>query len=464
MVMRRAVTGLRGSTCSSEQGMALMSVILVLMMVSGLCAALAISGNTETLIARNHQVAAEARAAAEAGLSHAVEVVIAELQDWETDGLASASAAISGLLDGPDNQTGTTADNGSLEALGIPRPPARRSLAGLPGITYEARVFDDDDPDPARDVTLSADDRIRIGEISGQSVIDENTRIVVWARGYASGNAVATVEAIVGPVKLPAVVTNNNLTISGSVTLAGTEGGAHSNADLTLSGNPTITQDATASGAYSTSGSPTIGVASGGGYGEMRLRAVNAENHLSKADFILDVDGTMTTTSNGMTVSCNPCAGAWVHNASGWVISGNDNPTGGTYYIEGGLAQGNATISGSPGSNATPARISIIAEGSIEISGNPILRPDAPGLLFVTNGDLKINGNPNTVGEEGQVLVHEQLMISGNPALLGQILVENAATDSTLVTSNTISGSGTITYNGTAPATFFAVTAWRRVP
>ena len=93
----------------------------------------------------------------------------------------------------------------------------------------------------------------------------------------------------------------------------------------------------------------------------------------------------------------------------------------GTYLVE-----GDAHVSGSPGTAASPIPLSIIATGSIEISGNPDLRPDAPEILFVTDGDLKISGGLTLpMNVEGQILVREQLHISGNPNLFGQIVVEN---------------------------------------
>lgn len=64
---------------------------------------------------------------------------------------------------------------------------------------------------------------------------------------------------------------------------------------------------------------------------------------------------------------------------------------------------------------------------------------------------------------EGQMLVHEQIMIVGNPTLAGQILVEDAVDISPLVTSNQISGNATISYNGTIGANIFAVISWQEV-
>ena len=396
--------------------------------------------------------------------------MIAELRDWQTNGFASASAAMSDLLLGPDDQGGTAAtdaDNGSLEVLGIPRPPATLNLVGLPGITYEARVFDEDDP--ARGLTLFAADQTRIGEPTGDVVSDENTRIVVRAIGYATNGAVATIEATIAPVVLPAIVTNGDLTISGNASVTGTEGSVHANGDLTLSGNAAITKDATSSGGYSASGSVVVG----GAYGEsqplMTVPSVRASDHLSKADFILTSGGTLTPPEGA--VICDASAdndacedigyGGEYEGASGWKLNGNHaSIIAGTYYVEGGV-----DISGNQGSTLDPLEVTIIAEGSIDVSGNVDLVPDYPGLLFVTDGDLEASGNFVANTTEGQMLVHEQVELTGNVTLAGQLLVEDAANASNLVTANSISGNAMQAYNGgLAGPIDFTVTAWRPTP
>src|SRR5688500_9890562 len=118
--------------------MALVAVMLLLMTISALGAALAISSTTETMIARNHQTAAEARAAAEAGLSHAAALTLDFLQDspatYATPTLAMTALILDTSLAGID-----------VLETGV-------DLSG-PTIRYEATVLDDDDED-ARDIDL----------------------------------------------------------------------------------------------------------------------------------------------------------------------------------------------------------------------------------------------------------------------------------------------------------------------
>jgi len=451
----------RRTRARDEQGIALIGVLLLLLLMSALSAALAVSASTETVIARNHQLSAEARAAAEAGLIHAAQLAVTNIQSWQANGFATPSAAMSSLLRGPDNQSGSTAtdaDNGSLEALGVPRPPARLQLAGLPGVFYEARLFDEDDS--TRGLTLSSADRTRIAE-DNQPFVDANQKILIRAIGYSNGDAVATLEAIIGAASMPAIVTNGSLTISGNPSVTGSGGSAHANVDLTVSGSPSFSEDATASATYSANGNPSIGGVSGGGYPNQTVPNINAADYLALADFILRSDGRLTDAVG--TVMCdassngNACKAGygWVFGGSEWSMNSN-SWTAGTYY-----AQTTVRITGNPGSSVNPAQISIIAEGSIDISGNPDIRPDTPNLLFVTNGDLEVSGGMDMYGPESQILVKEQLKWSGNGTFSGQILVQDVPSVSNLVTSNVISGNPTFTYNGLSGTPAFVLSSWR---
>ncbi len=88
--------------------------------------------------------------------------------------------------------------------------------------------------------------------------------------------------------------------------------------------------------------------------------------------------------------------------------------------------------------------------------------------MFVTDGDLKSSSSmvmPLTV--EGAILVHEQLDVGGGTILSGQIIVEDAANNSSLVTENKISGNATFSSNGTLGGAggvlLLTPTAWREV-
>ena len=366
----------------NERGSALILVVLVLMMMSALTAALTVNGQTETLISRNQRAGAQAQAAAEAGLNHAVELATTYIFEWNANGFTiGPEEAVDALLLGPDGASGTTGtdvDNGSLAARvgagievaeAIPLNTPQSIVAGG-AATYEASVLDDDAEAPDEE---------------GDLVNDINETLIVRATGYGPDNTKVVLEALIAPVPMPAIVTNGDLDISGSVTIDGTHGSVHSNGDLTITGGASdIEGTVTASGTYT--GSPT----GSGGAAPLPLPTISASDYLHYADFILTSTGTMTDQAG--TVLCTwsggtPCNNWDFDSGSGeWSIGSTAPPTG-TYYVE-----GSVKISGSPGSEENPMQITIIAEDSIDMSGSPDIIPDTPELLFVTDGDLEITG------------------------------------------------------------------------
>jgi hypothetical protein len=259
--------------------------------------------------------------------------------------------------------------------------------------------------------------------------------------------------------------------ISGSPSVTGVRGSVHSNANLSLTGSPDISQSATASGTYTVTGNPSIGGISGGEFGLIPVPPIRAVDYQSKSTFTLQADGRIVeigTKGGGSRTVCNANANpnackasgyAWTYAGGTWGLGDTTVPPEGTYYVE-----GNVDISGSPGSSTLPARLSIIATGNIDISGSPFFRPFDPDILFVTDMDLRIGGNFTVPGAfEGQMLVREQVAVHGNPTLAGLLLVEGAASVSNLVTANVISGNPTLISNGLTSFGGFEVSAWRQI-
>ena len=67
------------TTARCEQGSILLGVMLLTMMMAAISLMMGLSGQTELLIARSDESTARAHAAAEAGLSHAVDVTLSYL-------------------------------------------------------------------------------------------------------------------------------------------------------------------------------------------------------------------------------------------------------------------------------------------------------------------------------------------------------------------------------------------------
>jgi Tfp pilus assembly protein PilX len=446
-----------------ERGSALIAVLLLLMMMTALAGALSMGGQTETFVSRNQNSGAQAQSIAEAGLNHAVELVVTYIFEYNSNGFATYEAAVDALLAGPDGDPGTADDNTSLAArAGIDAAEdiplgVQLGIAGAVGVTYDALVMDDDDGD-------------------GNLTDDINDRLIIRATGYGPDNSKVTLEAIISPASLGAIVTEADLELSGNVKITSSDPNhpdpdpaVHSNGDIVVDGTSTdISGTVTATGTLTTTDADIVG---SGSAARVPIPKVNAADYEVWADYKLHDDGRMETLqgagAGAMSAVCtskNPCNGwSYDHGSGTWSVSSN---TSGTYYVE-----GNATVSGSPGSKAAPVALSIIAEGNIDISGTPKIVPDAPELLFVTNKDLKILGSLDVVeGEEevidvqGQMLVREQVELGGNVSLLGQLIVEDALdSSSTLVTSNHIHGNVVIEYAGGLGSSTFTVTGWRDV-
>lgn len=459
--------GRGGNQRHSERGFALVAVMLLLVLVMGMAVALSVGGDTGLRIARNYEAHAVARSAAEAGLNHGAGVLGDWIAQWQANGFATRSAAMTFILRGPDNLIGTVAsdaDNGSLEALGavaaqrIPRPPGRRTLS--PAAAYEVRAFDDDDA--ARGVTLSAADRARIGE-NGQAAADANQTIVIRSIGYGPNDTVVVLEATLGFVVIsPAILVNGPMELGGSSSIEGTGGGIHANGNLTLSGNASVARDATASGTYSAGGSSSVNGISGGGYQQVAAPDIRAASRMGDADWFLTNTGMMTDRNgtlvcDGRAGGCDSRGWSWTSASNTWNQGGNTVQNG-TYY-----ADGSIRMNGNVGSAAVPARISLITTGSVEIIGNPDLIADTPGLFILAEGDVRLVGNLSQYAPEAHVLVREQFEITGRVDLCGQVIVQNVPSVSTTVTANRMVGSGSITYNGSlgTPAAT-AVTGWRQ--
>ena len=447
----------RAARRDSERGSAIITVLLLLLLMTGLAAALTVSGRTESLITRNHQSRAQARAAAEAGLNHAVQIAVDYLQTVDP---VNIPGALDALLVNPVALAGVafatpTAVAGAIDAA----------------TSYQVFLMDEDDPDRGAAATNLTADADADNDEDGAELTDNNRTLVFRAIGTAQGGATVTLEALISPVELGAIVADGDLDISGSVSITGgDDADVHSNGDLTIDGSATVD-----SGGMTSTGEFDGPAPGYGGAAEKPLPQVSAEDYKHHADYVLTDMGALTCNSAGgctspatgvaygygatmctAAASGNGCRADWGWRFAGgaWSMGSAGTPQNGTFYVE-------TDVSISSGPTLT---MTLIAEGSIDISGSPNLTAHTNELLFVTDGDLDISGGVDTdVIAQGQMLVHEQLSISGNATLGGQIIVEDAANNHSLVDSNSISGNVTINYNGTLGTNQFFVTGWREV-
>jgi cytoskeletal protein CcmA (bactofilin family) len=276
--------------------------------------------------------------------------------------------------------------------------------------------------------------------------------------GNTSSNAMTVLESLmrIGSFNPGnAITVGGNLTLSGNPTIEGTNGGVHANGNLSISGSVYISENATATGTYSQSGSPTIGATAAGSQPQVTIPAVDPTVFAASTDYRLAADGNVYD-KNGVAQPLDEKKhdwNGWNFSSGTWNLSGNTTINA-TLYIE-----GNASISGSPGSATSPWIATIIATGSIQLSGSPVMRPPTqtdPGnlyrsgtenLLFVAGQDVQITGTPNQV-LQGIIAAHEQVSLSGNSQVTGFIIADDASNKGTVVVNDAVQGNIDLTYNG----------------
>lgn len=401
------------------RGVALPLALMALLVLAAMSGALLTIGVSEVQISANLLRGTQAQFLAEAGLEDAF--------NWFR---SDDNRVINAPTPGPTTISGLSGPGTTLSAVGT------YSVQYMPGNSTGSTL--------TNSVLVVSTGTITSGSITiAQKVI----RAII-SNGYNSNDAVRT---------------KGNLTIDGSVEIEGTCGNVHTNGNLTLSGGGIdIDQSATASGTYTTSGSPNVGGTAAGSQPTKDIPTVDPAYFLDAAKKalaantifqmksdgkVLDGAGTLLTTlTSGQTYNYFTYTSG---TPASWSLSGNTGSTG-TYYFE-----GNVSISGGPGSSSTPWTVTVIATGDITVSGNPTVTPHLKDTLFVAGLDLKISGNVKndcSTCSAGVIAAHEQLDIAGSTNIKGYVIAEDAASTSGTVAANKIHGSVEIVYNcGLAP-------------
>jgi Tfp pilus assembly protein PilX len=456
----------------SEKGMALITVLLLLAVVSALTTTLAMSGQTEIAMASNEMYYAGARAAAEAGLNRATE----HLNDIPT----------LNLLAGADNNPAATADNGRVPTIG------NGPFTLTAQYTYTLQILDDDDPS-LYTTPLSAAQLTQMGEQSptADPNVSGNDRLILRAVGLGPRNTRVIVQRILESVSVnnttttnvprtsnPALLVDGALSIGGSVDIFGNPakfGSVHANGNIVgnVSGGGGITGDITSTGTIDDRLDPDGMKA--GNIAPVQVPEVRAADFKNLADWILKADGTMFNVALNTTCAAACGISGWSYDSStgGWNASGG-MPTAATYYVEGPVQ-----IHGTGSSGLTS--LSVIAEGSISITGNGRFRPaNASKIQFVTNGDFKSNADANDPTDvDGQIMVREQLKLQGGFDFQGRIVVKNKDSASNVYNATTnphgrrganiedandVNGTVSIEYNGRLPGIEYVETIVTPLP
>jgi hypothetical protein len=381
----------------------------------------------DTKATYNREDAATALRLAHTAETHALSLFRTKLND----------TTINRLLRGYDDAPGT-ADDG----LFIDFPELGDSLdieatgRAAQGGTYFVQMFDDPNDSDA------------------DAFNDTNWRFLVRCAGETPRGSRAVIDFVVKYLPpLPAIAMNGNTVIQGGATVLGECGNIHMNDNVNVSGNITVDKYLMTSGTPSGSGSVLNAAAVNVGVypvpDEIPIPVMTAAQYCPGAEYVLQADGNILRRSDGITF---PAIGGSV--VFGWtrssasptvVWTSNNTIAPGSYCVE-----GNATLSGNPGTTASPIPVSVYATGSIDVAGNPNLSAyDSDDIVMLADGDLYIRGNSNT-NYEGILYGGSNCRASGNLNLSGQFLCQSGplpAGADDIVAANLIEGNPTFSYN-----------------
>jgi hypothetical protein len=422
----RPVTG----ESSRRRGIALPAALFGLAAVSVMAVGIFSMTDLQSKSVKNRESSARAMMLAEAGIIHALTVVRDTLKNKDAVDLFKGSDAAFNTEDDYLIVGYNLSAGAQIPALG------KNITEG----NYKVTIADD----PAD------------GDVDPKT--DNNFRFLLNCTAMTTDGAKATLSAVVGNAAYPGVVTEGNLTINGDPEIIGKCGGAHANNVAIVSGNPTVTNNISATSVVQLSGSVE------NPEGEqvtplqfqppLEIPEVFPADYCGTADYTLNSNGTIVRKSDGASFNINSnSVFGWKRASSSPVIFDHD---GSSSYPGTICAYGNVKVGGAPGSAANPLLMSIIATGSIQISGNPYLKPSSPDkIMFLAGGDVEINGNPSAgaLSYEGLIYATSQCKVAGNPAIHGQIVCKNKPNPSPanstveLAVENQISGNPKITYN-----------------
>ena len=423
---------------SKEDGVALPITLLILVVMGALAVVATQWSAQDVKRTERYYKTREAFYIAEAGVQQAI-----DLMNYDSTGNSPGDEVASG---GFDEVLEDLISNNSTKLTNISYADG----------TYNVTVSDNNDNDG--DTTDDDDNTLIITSQGDKGAFSVTLEAVVTRRLFRGDNAITT---------------EGDLGGNGSFTVGGTNGSIHSNSEVTISGSSaTITQGATASSSCTGTGCVSGGVA------PQDIPIVEPSDFKSYCYYILKSDGTIQEVSSGNIYTfTSPSGGNWTTSSTGdgnalfaglkqqsgvWKAS-SSTITDGMFYVE-----GDFSTTGSPAGWQT----TIIAEGYINFGGNADIAnykdandtADIQNLFLVAGTDIEFSGNPsNTI--QGMMAAKEQLSISGTVTLEGFLIAADVDTSENLVTSNTISGSLTVTYNGDIVAPFLSnkvkVIAWQ---
>jgi hypothetical protein len=422
---------------ANESGMALVTVLLALGLLTAIGAALTAIGIVEFRASLNHRSASRALMLADAGATHAVALLRGPVNTYSyTDVLLGAD----GLEDTDDDGLFVGFELTGSDVL----PDTGIVLGG--GRYYVKMVNDDEDP-------------------SGNPHSDSNHRFVALCRGETPDGGVAEVRVMLAAPTYPAIATNGTLFLPGTPDVVGACGGVHANKVVSISGHPIVSGDGTFSDTVIMSGTIT------NPFGDIVVPHYAPPVDVPDYDPTDFCDGADYRLVDGKLIDAPPRES---QHFLGKVLGWQYDALTGTYQlnandaVEGKVCvNGNVKIIGNLGDPGDPFEITIIATGSVQVGGIPIIEPvDDDDILILAGGDVTIGGT--TTGSRspyyaGLIYARSQCQINGTPYVDGHVLCYDGPDPAGAINvtdDNKINGTPTISYDCSGDRRRTLVAAW----
>lgn len=424
-----------------ESGMALVTALVTLMLVTVIGLSITSLGMLSVTVATNDRETNEALAIADAGLTHARSLLLNQV--WITPPVPPGAGPFDQLLQVGDG-TACSGDEFSAAPSNAaqPYPPVGELIpgAGRPypagndfGGLYVVQLCDDHTVESAM-ATPDVDPNH-----------DENRRILARSRGVGRNGAEATIEALFTERPMPGLLVNGNMVLNGGVMVTGSEGAVHANGTIDLNGTSMcIEQYYSAVGAIEpmnqgNGGSCPYVAPKLPGSDPIPVPKLDLSDPVwaLRSDWLLVNGGQYCGPMNTDAARCpilssyNAATGTWTlapvvgTTGFGWNSGqkrwSSNNFVNGTYYTDANLGIG--------GSGART--VTIFARGWVDISGSPDITPALPpapegSYAIVAGTDLQITGDLLASPTfSGLYYARDQVSFAGNATVNGLVVSGN---------------------------------------
>ena len=443
--VRRCTCPIPGEPGRGEDGIAMVTVIMMGALIFAMVAGLAIRSVRDIEDVGDERVRERALHVGEAGIENVLNQLVADKTYNTAEVLPASFSSI-------------TAERGWAKNLGDTVPAARvMPASGGEWVSIK----------PLNSSMGDSETVYAVGYVPSRED-PQNVRVIRVSYDFAPLAPTA------------AFLTDGNLSIDGGPALSGLVGSAHANGNVDINGNSvTSTGYIAGSGTFSPASAPS-GVQdtanSGGGRPPRFVPTVRPAEWHKFSQYDLCSGPTEIRKGPAFTsppATFGPCQGdvlapagapsdpayrGWSFQANNWRYASATNYDG-VYYVEGETA-----IFNGAGSAGNPLRASIISdcgqneslahvnhgECDIDLGGNAVMAPypTMSGILFVAGRDILLSGTAGTT-LEGATLAHEHIELAGNTGYSGTLISNSPFnTGGSPVPGNRMGGNATISYSG----------------